>query len=401
MMSPCNDPIVLPNIPVQVYILPFKAESRLTPQGRQFSTILQRHVLYAALKYRYIGVEQLTGEELGCAFEEASKRILPKLPPGQSAVFLWARIFEQGDAVYLQSSVAFTRVQKADILRWNLGAAGQASSATPVDPIQFAVRKIPLEFLTQLQNAEQEARRLHTAPSADSPFKSLPDDPNARFTFQVVETRDDWMHIRVQPFGMDGWVPAHSLATAGQLKGVFPELYFVDALIGYEQLFGKPGERPLAGDRRVLEATKASFDQYLQLTADRAESETRALAAILKGNAVLRASGEGNWPRDSLIEAQRYYGEARQLSPGFTAANSFYLACSAALCVNGDCGAGADRLHAAYLDAISRDPTSRELVDNLALFYQAARTGRVKLALSEQALIEQQDIVKEVQASRQ
>jgi hypothetical protein len=262
------------------------------------------------------------------------------------------------------------------------------------------VRKIPLEFLGQLAAADKEARQLHKEPAAGSPFATLPADPMARYTFEVVETRNDWMHVRLKSLHMEGWIPAHALANADELKGAFPELYFIDGLIGYEQLFGTREERPLVGNQLVLEVTKASFDRYLQLTADRGESEPRALAAILKGNAVLRASGAETRTRDELLEAQRHYAEARSIAPGLTAANSFYLACSSALCVRGDCGQGADDLHAAYLAAISRDPTSRELVDNLAIFYKAARAGRVKLALSDSALADQQNIVKQVQASR-
>lgn len=401
MMGPCDSPIVLPGPRVQVFILPYHAESRLTARGRELTTIMQRHVLFAALKYQSIGVEELTGDDSQCAYERIAPRILQRLKPGQAAIFLRGRLFEQGDSIRLQSTVSFGVPQMPDTLAWNVtgDATGKTSATIPDDPVMFAPRTIPFSFLQTLESAQKEARRLHKTPSADSTFFDLPADPAARFGFEVLETRDDWMHLRLFPSGQDGWVPAHALATAGDLKGAFPELYFVDGLIGYHELL--TAASPGAGNRRLLDSTLASFDEYIRQASGRAESEARALATILKGNAVLRATGTGNWSTEQLQQAQRYYQEAQRLAPTSTVANNFAVACTSALCARGACADGPDQLHAQFLTAISRDPTSPELVNNLKVFYEAVQNGRLKVNASPAAVSEQRALVERVQKTMQ
>ncbi|HKS54340.1 MAG TPA: hypothetical protein VJS12_03600 [Steroidobacteraceae bacterium] len=391
VQSPCDNPIILPGPKVQVFILPYEAQGRLTPRGHELATILQRHVLFAALKYPSIAVEELTGESKLCTPEKIMARIGGKLQDGQAAIFLWGRLFEQGDAIRMQSTVAFTMHGSADKLQWSLGgdAANDASASVPSDPVLFAARQIPLDLLQALEPAYREARRFHKAPDASSSFFDLPDSPEARFGYEVLETRDDWMHIRLIPGGDDGWVPAHALASADNLKGSFPELYFVDGLIGYHQLWGV-GSRPAATNpRRMLELTRTSFDRYIQQAAGRAESEARALAMILKGNATLRAAGPGAWSTETLQQAQALYRDGQELAPTSTTASNFFLACSSALCARGTCGGGSDQLHEQYLRAIARDPTSTELVTNLDRFYGAAQSGRIRLSVPADQIAEQ------------
>lgn len=403
VQSPCADPLILPAPKVQVFIMPYQAQGRLTPRGHELATILQRHVLFAALKYPSIAIEELTGEPNLCAPERIMSRVGAALKDGQAAIFLWGRLFEQGDSIRLQSTLAFTMHGRPDKLQWSLGgdAASDASATVPGDPVLFAARQIPLDLLQAIEPAYREARRFHKAPDASSSFFDLPDSPEARFGYEVLEVRDDWMHIRLIPGGGDGWVPAHALASADNLKGAFPELYFVDGLIGYHQLWGV-GSRPGATNpRRMLELTRASFDRYSQQAAGRAESEARALAMILKGNATLRAAGEGAWSTQTLQQAQALYRDARELAPTSTIASNFFLACSSALCARGACADGSDQLHEQYLRAIARDPTSTELVANLDRFYGAAQSGRIRLSAPADQIAEQRARASRVQREMQ
>lgn len=390
VQSPCSDPLVLAGPQVQVFILPYRAEGELTARGRELATIVQRHVLFAALKYRSIAVSELTGDAKQCTPEKTMASVTRQLADGQAAVFLWGRLFEQGEAIRLQSTAAFSRHGSADTIEWSLGGdAGSASATIPADPVLFSPRQIPLDFLQMLEPAQRAARRFHREPDASSSHFDLPNDPEARFGYQVLEVRNDWMHIRLLPAGGEGWIPAHSLASADNLKGTFPELYFVDGLIGYYQLWGGPN-RPLSpGNGRLLELTRASFDRYVEQAAGRAESEVRALATLLEGNATLRAAGAAGWSTDVLQEAQALYRKAHELAPTSTAASNFYLACSSALCARGACREGPDSLHRQYLSAIARDPTSAQLIDNLDKFYGAAQGGRLKLDASAEAIAEQ------------
>jgi hypothetical protein len=397
-MSPCDRPTVFEHASVQVFVLPYSATGKLTAPGRALATIAQRHVLFAALKYPSIGIIELTGDPKRCSYRQVAERVTGRLRKGQTAIFVWGRMFEQGDTIRLQSTVAFTKHGSTDTLEWDLGGgAGAASASVPTTPIMFAPRQIPLNLLPMLEPAQRAARRLHREPNATSPYFDLPGDPEARFSYEVVEARDDWMHIRLFPSRDQGWVPAHALLSGDDLKGTFPELYFVDALIGYHQLWREPRLSDGA-QRRVLASTRASLDKYLQHASDRAETDAHALAMVLKGNATLRGAGSAAWSTSVLQEAQGQYRRARELAPASTIANNFYLACSSALCARGACEGSPDELHSQYLNAIGRDPTSAELVGNLETFYAAAQSGSIRVSTPPEEIARQKEQAREVQS---
>ena len=60
------------------------------------------------------------------------------------------------------------------------------------------------------------------------------------------------MKIRVQPYDIEGWIPAHALATADQLKGEFPELYFVDGRSCHHGIARDPARAPRSGVLRQV-----------------------------------------------------------------------------------------------------------------------------------------------------
>lgn len=393
-MSPCDDPTIF-DAKVQVHIIPYQAEGRLTDKGRALATLLQRHVLFAALKYPSIGVQELVEYGGLCNFAKVSGRIRARLKPGQTAIFLSGRVFEQDGRIYLKNIVSVAT--PAHAMRWSLAPESQATITTtaPLDVQGFAPRTIPLSFLDQLESSQRQSRQVHSEPNEQSPATKLPDGPADQYTFQVFEAHDDWMRVRIMPYGISGWLPAHALASGEQLKGEFPELYFVDALVGY---FSMPtsAER----DRRLLDLTLASFDQYLHVTEDRAESDPRALAMVLKGNARLRAAGT-QWPTATLQAARNDYSRAAAESPSWSPAKSHLLACTALICVRGACENQAKTLEADYLDAISRDPLSRDLIDGLSAYYQAASLKRLSSDLTPEVLKARRENVLAVRAAMQ
>ena len=399
IQAPCSNAIVLPGPNVDVFILPVRAESKLTQRGRELATVVQRHVLFAALKYQSIAVAELTGDAEDCRYELIAPRILSTMRKGQAAVFLWARMFEQDDAIRLQSTVSFSVVGSPDTYEWPLGEGETATarSSVPAEPVRFSARKIPLDFLQMLEGAQRESRRLHASPDSASPAQELPSDPQARFGFEVTGTQNDWMQVRVFPTGETGWIPAHALADGSILKGAFPELYFVDGLIGYYQLKNRAARGgDDAGTRRLLEATRGSFNRYLDQAEGRAESDARALAAIFKGNATLRAATLP-WSTAVLQAAAADFRLAQRQAPASTTATSFALACTSALCARGACDVGGNQLHTQYLGAIARDPTSAELVSNLNAFYAVAEKGGVKIDLSPEQISKQRSVTRRLQ----
>lgn len=404
--SPCDDPVVFEGARVQVFILPFRAEGPLSARGRELVTVLQRHVLHAALRYHSLGVVELTGDDELCSYERTTAAVRRRLGKGQTAIFLSGRMFEQRDAMLLQTRVEFAVPGAPEVLSWNLGPGDEpATTATvPADPVDFAPRAIPIAYLQQLAAAQAGARRIYEAPDPASSFWELPADPEARFGFVVLDARDGWMRVQLSPGTGGGWMRTDALAASTDLQSTFPELHFIDGLIGYH-LFPNTSPPGLAAngpggttrDRRTLQATLDSFDRYLAATHGRAESEARALAKVLQGNAILRATPEP-WPTPQLQAAERHYLAARELAPTSTVASTFALACGSALCARGACSLDADRLHEAFVEAVGRDPSSRELVGNLAQFYAAAQRGSLKVNMPADELARQRDLTQSVRA---
>lgn len=395
--SPCSKPVVFDSN-VQVHIFPFTAESALTREARALATLLQRHVLFAALKYPSIGVQELLDDDSPCSFGQVAGRISAGLRPDQTAIFLRGRIFEQDGVIYLKSFVDVKAPAARSEIRWPLAldaAADARVAVTTVVPLaieSFAPRAIPVSFLERLQPSQIEARRVHAEPSGDSPFQELPDGTGGRYTFLVFQARDDWMRVRVLPFGIEGWMPAHALAGGDLLKGEFPELYFVDALVGYFALSGKRGD-----NARILERTRQSFERYLSVTGNAAEPDARALARVLMGNARLLAAGD-DWDEATLGDAQRDYRRAVQESPTWSPARAHLLADTTLLCARGSCEGGAAALESAYLEAIARDPLSIDLVNGLGGYYQVAGLNRLTTGLATQELKARAEKVRAVQA---
>ena len=85
-------------------------------------------------------------------------------------------------------------------------------------------------------------------------------------------------------------------------------------------------------------------------------------------------------------------------SPSWTAASTHLLASTTLLCARGACGNEAATLETRYLEAISRNPLSIELVKGLDAFYQAAGQRRFVTELSTDTLKTRTDQVQAVLA---
>lgn len=364
MRSPCTDPIVLPGARVQVFILPFVAAGELDERGRDFASILQRQVLFSALKYRSIGVEELTGDSHECSSERAYDAIGRRLSDEQVALFMSVRLFQQGSVIYLQSTAMALAKKLDDSAHWQTGIEGaRVGATTPAEPVQFAPRAIPLELFANLRESAVRANRLYREASESSEFRDLPRGPEARFSFSVIDSEGSWMKVKLLPNGDTGWLSASALASPEVVASVLPELRFVDGWVGYYALRESP---------EVARDASESLEKYLQSSAKLAESEARSDAAILLGNVALRMGAA----EKSLPAARAYYARAHEISPDSTAASNFYLASTTALCAKGPCPISGDALHKEYLEAIARDPTSAELVANLESYYTVARARK-------------------------
>lgn len=392
--SPCIDPIILPSTKVQVFLIPYQSTGLLTEPGRELATIVQRHVLFAALKYQSIAVEELTGDSTECGYEDTRARIVSQLKAGQVGIFIRGRLFEQAGELRLQTTVSVQSVGQTDTLSWHVnGSASVASATLPKEPILFAPRTIPLTFLQFLQPAQLEAQRLYKLPDRGSTYSMLPSRQDDSFLLEVLGVKNDWMHVRMFPNAQDGWILAHALASGNELKGTFPELYFVDGLIGYHVLRRTSKDTGPSPSEETVNAVSASFDQYLNLSSTRAESDTRALAAVIAASAQWQLDSNAKPAVAALQTARNSYLKAEQIAPTSTVPTNFYLATSLALCSEGQCKEGADQLHTQFLSAIARDPTNKELLDDISILYDVAANGQLKLALTGEAIADQRRII--------
>lgn len=191
-----------------------------------------------------------------------------------------------------------------------------------------------------------------------------------------------------------------ALASADALKGEFPELHFVDGLIGYLQLVApSPLNIALPASRvRLAETATRSFIRYREHTSDATEAGARAEARVLEGLLALRQAPAG-WGLERLRAAQARFAEARAQAPGSAVAQNHYLACSAALCAAGACVVDAARLHTELLEAIAADPTNDELLQNLDTLYTAAAAGRLQIGLARDRIGAQQRVLEEARSA--
>lgn len=391
VVSPCEDPTMLRSANVQVYILPYTATQNLTPNARALATLMQRHILFAALKYRSIAVAELTEHGDRCNLEKIEKKLRAQLRPDQTAILLSGTMFEQDDKIYLKSSVTVLKNPRHESLSWPIGDSHRTAlvTRTPTVISSFAPRTIPLSYLDRMQEAQQEARRVYASPNAASAAREFPDYRGAQLIFYVLDANDDWMKIRVMPYDIEGWVPAHALATADHLKSEFPELHFVDGLIG---LYGISQDRERA--ERTAQQSRDSLQRYLHTTTDTVESEPRSVAAVLQGNSYLL--GTSNWSDKNLRSAQRDYRFAREMMPTSLVAANHDLACTTMLCARGACGDERATLHQQYLSVLGIDPANRELLNNLHKFYSLASNGVIHTDLSADDLKQRQHLLTEL-----
>ncbi len=177
-MSPCSDPVVFDSR-VQVHIFPFMVETELTEKGRALATLLQRHVLFAALKYPSIGVSELIDDDRPCNPAQVAGRISSRLKTAQTAIFLTGRIFEQDGRIYLKNYVRVKMPEDKRTLNWALAAEPQATSATaiPLEIDGFAPRTIPVSFLERLEPRSSWREGSTRSPTSSHPSPNYPTEP--------------------------------------------------------------------------------------------------------------------------------------------------------------------------------------------------------------------------------
>jgi len=89
---------------------------------------------------------------------------------------------------------------------------------------------------------------------------------------------------------------------------------------------------------------------------------------------------------------------AQALATGDALKGEHDLAFTTTLSARGACGDEATQLQLRFLSALSMNPTSSELLDDLAAFYVIALAGKAATGTDSTALIQQQAMLQNVEA---
>jgi hypothetical protein len=250
-MVVCDRPFVFTDAKVNAVILPYtysgEAERPLSVAAQKLSGLIYLNTLFSLLKFKSIGVVQLTAsgpaERAQCTDTIVLNKLVGKSPGaraqlriGGGLVMIWGRLYEEGDDIYVQTYVRFLRRGVAEEIQFKAGE--QTFRADLVSQaIAFPPRKLSI---TDLNHIAEEFKRssgirdvpdLH-APSRPLPVSMSPFDPP--FGYSIAEIRGDWMKVvPFEPQYPGGWVLGKIESSEWSLDQKIPEISYVEGLTGY------------------------------------------------------------------------------------------------------------------------------------------------------------------------
>lgn len=269
---PCARPFVFTGADVNVVVLPFSApdEVRVPPGvGEQLAVLVQREVMLAIVKYGRVGSVQLAGRaEQGCTPEAVLAKLVGEQPgaeaqlrPGAGLVLVWGRIYTAEEHLYLQTYVRFLRRGVEETVTVPVGTvrlvarpSAQAFACVP--------RRIEIDDLRRIHDTASRQALVFDSPDSTSP-RPLPTD--GAFSYYVLETRGDWMHIREHSGTVEGWIRATASSDTWMLRDRMAELWFVEGAVAY--LLARMREAP-PGVAQARELAPASGMAALARAAD-------------------------------------------------------------------------------------------------------------------------------------
>ncbi len=234
------------NTVVLEYTLTGGKLNQLSAVGEELSLLLHRNLLYSVIQYGSVGANQikLNGTPEQNLPDNIYKKLIGILPgasqtvkPGSVLVFLWGRIYEEKNDIYVQSFLRFVRNGISEKIEWNIkdfdGRSLQLLGALPTQAVAFAPRKLSLQTM---QNIESEFD--HNALVRESPNVSSRGYPISRDFFQsnayrILNFTNGWMEIEPYSSGKRGWVRTGVNLLEKDIRHYLPELYFAEAVAGY------------------------------------------------------------------------------------------------------------------------------------------------------------------------
>ncbi|MCX2860830.1 hypothetical protein OOZ63_03145 [Paucibacter sp. PLA-PC-4] len=254
-MEPCSYASVFEGAALNALVLPYQAETRdgrapppeLQLASRQIAALVHLEVLMGLLKYPSIGAKHLWAEpgEV-CDVDVIIGRITRAgaagaLRPGQGAVLVWGRLFEQAGEFYLQSYLRFVRQggegSGGSEQLWFKNGPLQLRGSLPTQAIAFAPRRISRAELAQVDRDFRQAMVLRPRPERSAAGRAIEFSPHQALAFWVSEVRGEWLKLQSQQGGPGGWVHVTSQPQAAwSLQRWLPELAYVDAVSAFVRL---------------------------------------------------------------------------------------------------------------------------------------------------------------------
>lgn len=384
-VEPCEYASVFSGAALNLLVLPYRYEApRLGGEGagtrvpqelerasQQLASLVHLELLMGLLKYGSIGAKHLQAMpgEL-CDVDKVLTQIgrpggSGALKPGQSAVLVWGRLFEQGGQFYLQSYLRFVRQGPQGPVEERLGfelapGLGRLEAGLPAQALALAPRRITREELARVDRDFRQAMQLRSEPRSEAPGRSIEFQPQQAFAYWVTGTRGDWMQLQPMAGGPAGWVQVRGGDEAGapawSLQRWLPELAFMDAVSGFMRLRAA-GPMEAAERRRTERAIERGLQRYEQaLSADQAPLAW-GLAAALRGWLA--------WEAGQREAALAQFERSRALMPDYAGARQLVALARASLAGPELGEAGSARLSRELMAALALAPDRPELLGNL------------------------------------
>lgn len=407
-MEPCSYASVFPGAALNALVLPYHAEIRdgrvpppeLQLASRQIAALVHLEVLMGLLKYHSIGAKHLWAEpgEV-CDVDVIIGRITRPgaagaLRPGQGAVLVWGRLFEQAGEFYLQSYLRFVRQDgegsedgAAEQL-WFKNGPLQLRGSLPTQAIAFAPRRISRAELAQVDRDFRQAMVLRSRPERSAPGRAIEFSPHQALAYWVSEARGDWLRLQSQQGGPGGWVQVATQPgeqAAWSLQRWLPELAYVDAVSAFVRL-------------RVDGLTAAQRTRTAALMEQGLSRYERAVPADLAPSAWGLASalrGWQAWEQGRYEAALALFEKAQAQLPAYAGARQ--LAALARVSVGPEAlnADSAARLSRELMGALALAPDNAQLLSNLERLYSFYEQQRPDWSPFEpEALRERQLIVR-------
>jgi len=433
-IAPCYDPFVFSGSPVNVFTVEYESPQNDRPirpgetrENRDLKKTAQQLTwlikLDAFLTTRFGGLAVVTALDEGppgaCRPETLLGRLMGMRgvrgpQPGQALLFLYGRIYQEGQEIFLQSYLQRVRLASGELaplperlsvaLKSDQGEAIDVSAAVPGDVVVFPPRRLLVPDLGHITELFSVSGRIYKDKDSTSPSRPWRFDPSQPTAF-AVEAVDPSGWIRIQPYlAIDdiqpGWIRVDP--EAGKLLHQrMPELDFMRGEIGYvrlRQTYDAPQFKSDTSRAALTAAMKEAFGRYgANARENDREAPARSAALAMVGAAsAVQAEGGAIEPWQ---EARNRFLDASRADPSNVGARNLLALAEVALCCGGPRQAEqpAAALNA-LLDVLAVRPNDRDALANLDDFYRYAqgRAGSGGLALSSEDLRAKRDQVKDI-----